>query len=133
MSELLTAASVLLGIIGVLNAIWYDDIKSGLSKKMPPHKEDRAGIISDLKSILWARAFPLSLASTCIGLVFLPPSIQIILQSGKAYIDFGICNILNYDPIATSLVLVQIFMCALATQSVVSAFKLYLKIKSGER
>jgi hypothetical protein len=114
MNELLTAASVLLAITGVLYALWHDDIVSALSLKMPQHKEDRGEYDKKLESVLWSRAVLLLLATLCIMLVYLPPSIGIVLSSFSGYSSLGFENFKNYDPIATSFVLVEMFTSVLA-------------------
>jgi len=133
MNELLTAASVLLAITGVLYALWHDDIVSALSLKMPQHKEDRGEYDKKLKSVLWSRAVPLLLATLCIMLVYLPPSIGIVVSSFTAYNSLGFENFKNYDPIATSFVLVEVFTSVLASQSIVYVVKFVSKLRASKR
>ncbi|WP_207148513.1 hypothetical protein [Thiococcus pfennigii] len=133
MNELLTAASVLLAIVGVLYALWHDDIKAALAKEMPKHKEDRGRFISKLSSVLWSRAIPLAIASLSVGLVFFPPCIQLVRESFSLYQSLGFANLANYDAIATSLVLVEVFVLTLAVQSVISAYKLWSAIRTAKR
>ncbi|KKA46005.1 hypothetical protein [Salinivibrio sp. KP-1] len=133
MNELLTAASVLLAITGVLYALWHDDIVSATSMVMPPHKENRGEFKKTLKSVLWSRAIPLLLATLCIMLVYLPPSVGIIASSLRGYCSLGFDNFKNYDPIATSFVLVEVFTSVLAVQSVVYVWKLLSKLRASKR
>lgn len=133
MNELLTAASVLLAITGVLYALWHDDIVSAISMVMPKHREDRGGFEKKLKSVLWSRAIPLMLATLCIMLVYLPPSIGIIASSFQGYSSLGFENFRNYDPIATSFVLVEVFTSVLAIQSVVYVSNLLFKLRVSKR
>lgn len=133
MNELLTAASVLLAITGVLYALWHDDIVNAISMVMPQHKEDRGEFDKKLKSALWSRAIPLFIATVCIMLVYLPPSIGIILSSFQGYRSLGLEYLQNYDPIATSFVLVEVFTSVLAIQSVVYVSKLLFKLRASKR
>lgn len=133
MNELLTAASVLLAITGVLYALWHDDIVNAIAKVMPQHKEDRGEFDKNLKSVLLSRAIPLLLATLCIMLVYLPPSIGIIASSFKGYCSLGFENFQNYDPIATSFVLVEVFTSVLAVQSIVYVWKLMSKLRASNR
>lgn len=133
MNELLTAASVLLAITGVLYALWHDDIVNAISMTMPPHEEDRGKFKTNLKSALWSRAIPLLLATLCIMLVYLPPSIGIIVSSAQGYSSLGFGNFSNYDPIATSFVLVEVFTSVLAIQSIVYVWKLCFRLRASKR
>lgn len=133
MNELLTAASVLLAITGVLYALWHDDIVNAISMVMPQHKEDRGEFKNNLKSVLWSRAIPLLLATLCIMLVYLPPIIGIIASSVQGYSSLGFGNFRNYDPIATSFVLVEVFTSVLAIQSFVYVWRLNSKLRASER
>lgn len=133
MNELLTAASVLLAITGVLYALWHDDIVNAISMVMPQHKENRGEFEKNLKSVLWSRAIPLLLATICITLVYLPPSIVIIASSVKGYSSLGLENFQNYDPIATSFVLVEVFTSVLAIQSIVYVWRLHSKLGASKR
>ncbi|MCG5497503.1 hypothetical protein [Ectothiorhodospira variabilis] len=133
MNELLTAASVLLAITGVLYALWHDDIVNAISMVMPQHKEDRGEFEKKLKSVLLSRAIPLLMATLCIMLVYLPPSIGIILSSFQGYRAFGLEQFQNYDSIATSFVLVEVFTSVLAIQSAVYVWKLLSKLRASKR
>lgn len=132
MNELLTAASVLLAITGVLYALWHDDIVNATSIVMPTHKENRGEFEKNIKSVLWSRAIPLLLATFCIMLVYLPPSVGIIASSFRSYSSLGFENLKNYDPIATSFVLVEVFTSALAFQSVMYVCKLLSKLRASK-
>jgi hypothetical protein len=132
MNELLTAASVLLAITGVLYALWHDDIVKVISLTMPLHKENRGEYEKKLRSVLWSRSVPLMLATVCIMLVYLPPSIVIISSSLDGYSSMGFVNFHNYDPIATSFVLVEAFTAVLAFQSVVYVWKIIFKLRTSK-
>ena len=132
MNELLTAASVLLAITGVLYALWHDDIVDATAMDMPKHKEDRDEFKKRILSVLLSRAVPLSLSTLCIALVYLPPSISIFKFSLSYYIYFGFDNFANYDPIATSFVLVEVFTLALSVQSLIYVWRLYSKLRDSK-
>jgi hypothetical protein len=128
MSDLLSAASLLLAIVGVLNGLWYAEISAAISLDLPPHKEDREGPLRKIRSVLWGKALPLAAASLSVSSVFLPPSVMIVIQSLKGYRKNGISFLRNYDAIATSLVLVELFAAVLAVHSIVWLFKLRNKV-----
>jgi hypothetical protein len=125
MSDLLSAASLLLAIIGVLNSLWYAEISAALALKLPRHAEDRQAPLLSIRSVLWAKSVPLALASLSVSLVFLPPSLMIAIESLKGYYKYGIAFLNNYDAIATSFVLVEVFATVIAAHSIVWACKLW--------
>lgn len=133
MNELLTAASVLLAITGVLYAMWHDDILGATSMVMPQHYEDREAFKKHLQSVFWSKAIPLCVATLCISMVYLPPTISIAIASTREYALLGLKNVNNYDPIATSFVLVEAFTAVLATQSIVYVWKILSKLRASER
>jgi len=126
------AASVILAITGVQYALWYDDIVGAKGMTMPPHKEDRGNFKKCLSSVLWSRAVPLFLSTLCIFLVYLPPSIGIFISSFRAYMSFGFENLYNYDPIATSFILVEFFTTVLTIQSIIYVWKIFSKLRASE-
>lgn len=128
MSDLLSAASLLLAIVGVLNGIWYAEISAALELDLPHHTEDRQRHLRKIRSVLWGKAVPLALASLSVSLVFLPPSVMIAIESLNGYSKQGISFLNNYDAIATSLVLVEVFAAVLAVHSIVWLAKLWSKL-----
>lgn len=130
MADLLSAASLLLAIIGVLNGLWYAEIKSILLLDLPIHKEDRQVHLKNIRSVLWGKAIPLTLASVSVFFVFLPPCLTIAIRSWNGYARHGISFLLRYDAIATSLVLVEIFASVVAVHSIIWLIKLWNKKNS---
>jgi len=127
MVDLLSAASLLMAIVGVLYGLWYGDITSSLTMALPQHLEDRQKPLSEARLVFWGKAFPLVLASASVTLVFMPPALTIIAKSFCGYFAYG--YMFTYDPIATSLVLVEVFVCALFVHSLVRLVKLRQKIR----
>jgi hypothetical protein len=128
MSDLLSAASLLLTVVGVIYGIWYGEISKAIddAAKLPPrtHSADRAAPLAKLREVLRSKAIPLSFASLCVALVFLPPSAVLIFQFACLCFHLGPSVLLKYDAIATSFITVEVFSLALAYWSFVRAWKL---------
>jgi hypothetical protein len=133
MDSLLTAASVLLALIGVVYALWYEELKQAIERDMPRHQEDKAPILDHLRSVYWSRAVPLTVASLCVTAVFLPPTIELTIKSARQYARSGIANIGNYDAVATSVVLVEVFLIMLSVQVGATMIRLRRHIRAHDR
>ena len=122
MNDLLSAASLLLTIVGVIYGLWYGEITKAIDdgSKLPPrvHPEDRVAPVKKLCECLRSKAIPLSIASICVSLVFLPPSMALVFHFVRACFQ-------RYDAIATSFIIVEIFSLALAYLSLHRALKLW--------
>jgi hypothetical protein len=133
MDSLLTAASVLLALIGVVYALWYEELKQAIEREMPRHHEDREPILIHLRSVYWSRAVPLTLASISVTAVFVPPAIDIVVESAQQYARYGIRNIGNYDAVATSIVLIEVFLIMLSVQVTATMVRLRRHIRGHDR
>lgn len=128
MSDLLSAASLLLTVVGVIYGLWYAEISNAINEvpKIPPlsRPEDRAAPLRRLRQVLHSKAIPLAIASVCVALVFLPPSAALVLQFVHGCFRLGPSILLKYDAIATSFIAVELFSLALAYLSFARAWQL---------
>jgi hypothetical protein len=128
MGDLLSAASLLLTVVGVIYSLWYQEISQAIDSapQLPPpdHREDRAEPRKKLRAVLRTKALPLSVASICIALVFLPPSVALVFQFVHEYHQVGFSIFLKYDAITVSFILVELFSLSFAYLSSVRAWKL---------
>lgn len=129
MNELLTAASVLLAVIGIWSAIWYPDIQKALSEKKEMQFEDRKAPAKRLRIAFRGQALPLAVASVLVSVVFLPPTLGIVSDFVQSLVTNPKLALGRYDPIATSIVLVEIFVVFFAVHSVKDAIRLLGKIR----
>ena len=81
MGDILSAASLLLTIVTVFYALWYPELIKAIDKKVPTHREDRSGPLSEINKILLSRAIPLFLSSFVVSIIFMPDAIDIIVES----------------------------------------------------
>ena len=126
MSDLLSAASLLLAVIGVLYGLWYPEIIDALDIKVPAFSEDRAKPFRQVSSILYGRAIPLAIAALGVSLIFLPNAIEIILSSVQNILNKGINAIPDYDAVKTSFCFVVLLSGAIAIHIIYFFVKLVL-------
>lgn len=128
MSDLLSAATLLLTVVGVIYSLWYGEISKAIddAPKIPPstHPEDRAAPLKKLRDVLHSKAIPLSIASVCVTLVFLPPSAGLVFQFVHRCFQLGPSILKKYDAIATSFITVELFSISLAYLSSIRAWRL---------
>lgn len=118
MGDLLSAASLLLAVVGVLYGLWYPELMAALAVKMPQHKEDRVAPHRRVSSTLLSRAVPLALGFSVLALVFLPDALAILIISLRHFRDEGVAALHRYDPVRTSFCLVVAFALSLAAHVV---------------
>jgi len=131
MNDLLAAASLLLTVVSVLYGLWYEEISKAIenARKLPPASlvEDRVAPLKKMRATLYSRAIPLAIASICVALVFLPPSVTIMFHFAHRFCQLGLSIFMKYDAIVASFVLVELFALFLAYLSLARAWKLMQK------
>ena len=126
MSDLLSAASLLLAVVGVLYSLWYSAIADALATKVPEHAANRVKPRHEGGAVLCSKAAPLAFASTAVGLVFLPPAFLLAANPAETFERMGCSYISNYDPISTAFCLVVMFSLVLAGHSFTQTVRLIL-------
>jgi hypothetical protein len=114
MSDLLAAASLLTAIVGVLYALWFAEIIEALNKEVPKHAANRIRPRMEVSAVWFSRALPLAVASGSVAATFLPPAVLLASESWQRFKTAGLPTATSYDPISTSLCLVEVFSLVLA-------------------
>jgi len=78
MADLLSAATLLLTVVGVVYGTWYAEIISAIDVGVPAHAADRGPVRRRVRSALYAKALPLAIAAVILTLLFLPDALVII-------------------------------------------------------
>lgn len=117
MGDILSAASLLLAIVTVLYALWYQELISALQTEIPEHIEDYPKPLAALKNVLFSRAIPLFLSSVTVSFVFLPDAITIILQVIDAWSAGDISNHFVYSSVKTAICIVVMFSIGITAHS----------------
>lgn len=124
--ELLSAASLLLAVVGVFYSLWYGEITRALDITPPTHLADAAGLRRDVSRVLRARAAPLAVASLVLALVLLPEAIRLIADGIRLLWREGLREGLGaYDAVSAAFVLVVFGTGVIAVYSWSLALRLW--------
>lgn len=107
MSDLLSAASLLLAIIAVLYGMWYPEIVKSLATDVPEHAANRRKPRAEVAAVRKSRSLPLMIATILLGAVFLPDTVRIVARSASMYASDGVAGFKEYSAVATAFVLVE--------------------------
>lgn len=117
MGDILSAASLLLAIVTVLYALWYQELTSALQTEIPEHIEEYPRPLATLKKVFFSRAIPLFLSSATVSFVFLPDAITIIMQAANAWTTGNASSTFVYSSVKTAICIVVIFSIGIAAHS----------------
>lgn len=111
MSDLLSAASLFLAVIGLLYSVWYGEITMALATDVPKHREDRGSAIREMRTVYRTRALPLALASVTLAVVLIPDLVSVVLSAINAVSQEGAAAITLFDA-------ARALFCAIAITSI---------------
>lgn len=120
MSELLSAASLLLAVAGVLYGLWYPEMSNALAIRPSPHPEDNRARARQVSVAIRGRAIPLFLVAGSIALVFGHDAFLVATESFSAATN----GAFDYSAASTAFVLVVCLSAGLAAHSFVMLMKL---------
>lgn len=126
-STLLTASSILLGILTALFGLFYPDLKHVLDIIPKKHKADNKQEFDKSKEIVSSKYIPLLLGSLIISLLFTPELIKQIHSSIEVIKIYGIKNT-SYCTLTASFIAVCCFMILIAVFMVRIGCKMKTKI-----
>jgi hypothetical protein len=94
--DLLSAAGLLLALIGLLYSVWYDEMNRALAVPIARHRLDREPAIATVRQALFTRAIPLVVAAVALVAVLADPAISVLAHafSGGPYDAVKACFIL---------------------------------------
>ena len=124
MSDLLSAASLLLAVLGVLYGLWYPEIIEALDVKVPDYPEDRKRPYRQVASVLYGRAIPLAVAALGVSLIFLPDALKIIGVSIQNFRLRGMAAVYDYHAVYTAFCFVVAMSIAIAVHLTIFSMKL---------
>ncbi len=124
LSDLLSAASLLLTVAGILFGLWYPNITEALATEVKKYKADNVRACKVVSNVLWSRALPLTLIAVPLGLIFLPDAISVTAET-LACLRFGSAgHRCRYDAIGTAFCLVVVASLALGLNTARLSMKL---------
>lgn len=127
MSDLLSAASVILTVSGILFGLWYGDLQRVIAETIPKHLPDRKSIQGEIRSALLGKAVPLAAFSVLASLIFLPALISVVVDALSKAVHYRLGALALYDAGKCSFVLVSLMTMGLAIYSSILVWQLERK------
>jgi hypothetical protein len=128
MADLLSAASLLLTVLGVVFGAWYAEIIAAIGMPIPAHAPDRTPVRDAVRAAR-AKALPLALASVMLTAIFLPDAITIVGSGIHAFWTLGCGAFHQYDAVQAAFVLVVVLIGALAVYLLSLVFRLFGRLR----
>ncbi|MFA7290420.1 MAG: hypothetical protein WC055_16210 [Melioribacteraceae bacterium] len=119
MSDILSALSLFLAVLGLLYSAWYSEINSAVNEVIPKFIQDRKPVKDRITSAYYNKSLPLSFSGILISFIILPDFLRILFE---VYVEFnknGLRAISNYDS-------VKALFCAIFFLQVVFSIHLFL-------
>ena len=127
-TDLLSAASLLLAGVGVVYGTWYPELSAALAKEIPEHKPDRGPTQKALNLALWRRALPLAVFSFVTTAILLPNAVSITTASARNYLS-ATRVARGYDASATLYVAVELSALLFGIHLVSLAWRLWMRLR----
>jgi hypothetical protein len=126
MGDILSAASLLFAVSGILYGFWYPEISEALNLKVEGFKVDNVIKLSKI-TLAFRKAFILGVASFIFVLIFLPIFLKIVALSYVNIQENGCKAYYNYDPIQASLIFVLTCSLVIGVHLLVLSYELIKK------
>jgi hypothetical protein len=114
MSDLLSAASLLLTVLGVVYSTWYPEIVNAIGMAIPDHIANRGAVRQMVRAALYGKALPLALAATILTVIFLPDALTIACGALGSFRSLGRSAFREYNAVQAAFCLVVVLTAALA-------------------
>jgi hypothetical protein len=111
-ADLVQAESVLVAGLAVVYGLWYPALVAARDRKLPSHAADAAAPKGEIRALYKARGIPLAVGAAITTAAFLPPSVDVCVDTGKLIGEQGLGAVGDYDPVSASVVLITL-TCAL--------------------
>ena len=129
MSDLLSAASLLLTVLGIVYGTWYAEIVNAITMTYPGPVADRVPARRTVRAALYGKALPLALAASILTALFLPDALAIARRGLSSFIALG-CNAFHdYNAVNAAFCLVVVLTGALAGYLLFLVFRLATKLR----
>lgn len=129
MGDLLSAASLLLAVVGILYGLWYGEIVFALEIKPSLHPQDNKNKLDNVSSILNKRAVPLAIAASLVSIIFLPDVLRLFYLSLDNYLTKGFSAFKDYGAVETAFCIVIIFAIFIS----INVITMIIKLKSLQK
>ena len=128
MDSVLSAAGLMLAILGVLYGLWYPEVTNALTVDTSVKALDAAPYRNAVRQAFVHRSLPLSIGSVLLTVLLAPPTLAVLHSMFAYFTSEAPRNLEAYDPVGALLVAVELFTGYLAVQSVANSVKLRRKL-----
>jgi hypothetical protein len=123
MSDLLSASSLFLAVIGLLYSVWYAEIIAAIGLRAPQHEEDRGPVIRKIKTVCRTRALPLAVASVTLSIILTPDCFSILTFAFHTFSQKGITALFLFNAVKTLYCAITITSIGIAVHTVRLAWR----------
>lgn len=114
MSDLLSAASLLLTVLGIVYGTWYPEITQAIDVEIPGNKPNRIPVRRKVHRVLWAKSFPLAVSAIAVTIVFIPDALAIAAGGLGALREKGLGAFPAYSAVQAAFCVVVVLTGVLA-------------------
>lgn len=129
MSDLLSAATLLLTVLGVVYSAWYSDIINAIGIKIPDHAANREPERKIVRGSLYGKALPLAVAASVLALLFLPDAFSIAVGGVRELVTKRCAAFQEYNAVAAAFLVVVILTSALSGYLLFLVCRLHTKLR----
>ena len=130
MSELLSAASLLMTVIAILYGIWHNDLAAGLTIN-PGHPADNLPSERKIRNLIATRALPLTAMAWATTLVFSPEAISLSIATIRSWLEHD-GGAYAYNAVSTAFCLVvaiSLILSAYTSAMLLGLTRLWLRLR----
>ena len=106
MADLLSAASLLLTVLGIVFGAWYPEIVKAIEAAVDEKYDDRGAVRRTVRTALYGKALPLALAATTLTALFFPDAKTIARDAYGSFMTLGWGAFDKYDAVEAAFCLV---------------------------
>ena|GEM_PF-1909452 len=130
MADLLSAATLLLTVLGVVYGTWYSEIVGAINATVDPHLANRGPVRRTVRTALYGKAFPLAVIASALTALFLPDAVTIAVNGVRALSTIGCDAFREYNAVQAAFCMVVILTGALAGYLISLVWRLTSKLRT---
>jgi uncharacterized membrane protein YciS (DUF1049 family) len=130
MNDLVSAAGILVGVVGFLYGAWYSDIAKALAIPVETLRpEDSKDERDEIQATIRSRVRPLAIAVILLAMALIPDSIRIVASSINNVATNGVVAATQYDVSQACYLLLEVFAVYMA----IAIARTWVKLHSAKR
>ncbi len=112
MSDILSAISLFLAVLGLLYSTWYSALEIALNIELPKYKKDRGPALDTLNSTFYTKSLPLTISSIIISIIVLPDILKTLAEAISILFENGRIVFRYYDSVKTLFIGIYVLLLA---------------------